>query len=907
MDREDVLSDLLRKDINSNPNIVLLKKFIFCVNQGWFRINGLAPDKAYTLGDYLQDDERIIFDYTLLSDEAKERFESWFLLPHAEDARMAFLSGVATNDYRGYTAEVGLSWWGRITNLFFYQKKSYHWNLAPLELSLDYQLTGIEICKGKQGILIGLQQFATANTVNKYHKQEDNQEEPLRNVKRLVLTDDLVDSITQANLDQQDFDAMIYKPHPFSVEVNRSNQRFQDMLEYRQTQRLIAKLPWYIRLWRWSKSKLNKPLQSTDYEMEELQSDTNHFQTIIQKGNIKIAQHPSTAEILITEKRPELVQIVLCGGGGKIYAHLGALYAFEMAGISFEEFAGSSAGGLMAILCYLGYSTDEIFNFFRGFRQENLVHYDIDSSGISDTKALKAALDFMIVQKVNQIIERFKIDESSEGRRFLANEVLHKNKITFASLRAIKTRYPDCGLGDDLILTATNVKQRKTRYFSDSITPDLEVSAAGEMSASLPVFFKPILFEGEVHSDGGTLNNLPTEPFRDNRRTLLASEHGNSLRLIALQFDNGCERGILDKVVDRVYRENFILNWIYALLTGVKDPVSGWERDRLKLLQHSNQVVLLPVGDVSATQFDVDVDAQKTLIRNGYFAAKNYIDARYNREEDEAAQSEEYMYAKFTNIEEALYFTCFRNREDWFEIIAEKAIEQGMEEEAVQALRERHFPSDSPGDNQDDNEQRHSPTFFSGSVSSYVEKQIMKTNMHLFEAIYPLLLKLPCSMIKNPRDLKLYKYARHIFSLHSPHPSIDVLQRINGEVHVLFAILVQLIERYTKGVLDSLDEKLIPFISLIKNDYILQDPTFFGCWKLLPRQSERILLAFQNGHFDVVKEICESLKNNEEPLQNMTEESFGAKGHQSLAEAVIMDNSKGLFDDYHLSKNMLTI
>ena len=875
MIRENVLSHLLHQDDASNPNIVLLKKYLFCIHQGWFRINGAAPDKDYTLGDYLLDDERIVFDYTRLSDQSRESFTKWFLMPHAQDARKAFLSGVATNDYRGYTAEVSFSWWGRITNLIYYKKKSYHWPLAPLELSLDYQLTGMEICQGKNGLLIGLNQFATEHPGSKYQALDDKQENPLRNVKRLVLTDDLVERLINTDLHAQDFDEMICKPHPYAIQVNYLAQRFQEMREHRQTQRFIAKLPWYVRLWQWIKSKFETP--NNDYEMDEFRTIETDYQPIINHENATVLQRPCTGEILIKEKRPELNSFVWCGGGAKFFAHVGAYKAFEDAGIKVSKFAGSSAGGIMGILCYLGYSADEILNFIKDFRQENLVHYNIDRSGISDTKALKAALDFMITQKVNQIISRFKIDESHEGRVFLSKSVFPDKKITFASLRALKTQYPECELGEELVLTATNIKERVTRYFSYSISPDTEVSRVGEMSASLPIVFKPTLFQGQLYNDGGNLNNLPTEPFRDDHSTLLTSEHDNCLSMIAFQFDNGHERGILDKLVDRVYRENFFWNWVYGFLTGVRDPVSGWERDRIKLLQHSNQVVILPVNGVSAIQFEVDSTMQATLVKNGYEAANNYLASRYDKEEGRPAVNREYMYANFTSIEEALYFTCFRNRQDWFELMAVKAIEQGMSEEKVDQLRQYHFQKNESCISIDEEASNSGPTFFHTDLSSYVENQLVKTNMQVFEALYPVFLKFPCSLIKNATDLKIYKYARHSFSLHNPLTSLAALKKIVGEVHVLFAILMNMIAVVHLDNSSKLYQKSRQLIALLENNELLHDPVFFGQWSLLPRQAERIFNAMEHGRISHVRKICLALKNNEEPMQTFIKTSEAKK------------------------------
>lgn len=867
MAREDVLIELLNKDTEHYPNILLLKKLLLSTHHGWFRINGLPPDKNYTLADYLFDDERLIIDFTRMSGQTRKKFINWFLMPHGRDAHMAFLSGVATNDYRGYTAEVGLSWWGRITNLWYYKKKSYHWHLAPIEFSFNYQLTGLEICQGEHGLLIGFNQFSTEGNGIKYHEENDNQVEPLRNTKRVLLTDEMVDKLISINLEVQDYRSIIKNPHPFSINVVSHNQRMKAMHEYRQTQRLLTINSWYTHLWRWLKSWFEK--QDNAIEMEEIRYGNKDYQSLFSENKVHLFKRYHNGEILVTEKRPELDSMVYCGGGAKIFAHVGAFKAFEEAHIKPTKYAGSSAGAIMAILCYLGYSSDEILKFFQGFRQDNLIFYDIDRSGLSDTRAMKAALDYMVIKKVNEIIQKYELDKTVEGRRFLANSVFKYGKITFESLHLFKSRYPDCGLGEQLIVTATNVERRETRYFSYATTPKMEISEAGKISASIPVVYKPTKLDGEIHNDGGILSNFPTEVFKGDLSTLLESEHGNCLSMVAFQFDNGCERSLLDKLVDRVYRENFLWNWIYGLLTGVKDPVSGWERDRLKLLQHSNQVVLIPVDNVSSTQFDIDLRAQNILVDNGYQAAKKYITTRYQMKES-GAINEEYMHSTFSSIEELLHFCCYRGHADWFERIALEARAQGVSQQQIQSLRKQYFSHPNAEDEVVENQEStvHSP-LFSAKLSAILEKQWMVINMQLFEAIYPIFHKLPYTFIRNPQEVKLFKLARHSLSLNNPLAVLRYLGEIKGEMHVLLSIFIQILSRYQMGRVEEVCLKLKQFRAILQNNELLLNPAFYGNWDLLPRQADRVLRVLGNNQWPAAYELCSSLKQGEEPLQTI--------------------------------------
>ncbi|KTD63971.1 Dot/Icm T4SS effector VpdC [Legionella spiritensis] len=935
MEREQVLTNLLRRDTDINPNILLLKKLLLCVHHGWFRINGLSPEKKYSLADYLLDDERIIFDYTKLSDTSKRKFINWFLDSHRKEAKQAILSGVATNNYRGYTAEVGLSWWGRITNLLYYRKKSNHWYLASQKLlSPDYQLTGLEICEDEHGLLISLNQMNTENTGDKYHQPDDPQENPLRNVKRLFLTDDLVEKMIAADLGKQNYDKLVSDPHPYAIDVNDHEERLQAMQEYRHTQRFYVKRPWYLRLWQWLEKWFEKKTDeleknlfedwgvssseaSRDEEpVNELASvPIMKFKPIIKHDGIKIFRHPVSGKVLVLEKRPDLDTVVFCGGGPKIFGHVGAVKALEEAGIRPKRFAGSSAGAIMATLCYMGYTWQEIHEFFKGFRQEHLIHVDIDRNGISDTDALKSAVDYMILKKIEQIIDTYSIDKAEDRRLFW------KFPIDFKTLAELKKRYPDCGLGDELVITATEIKRGITRYFSHQKTPNDEVSKVCSMSACLPVVYKPTLFEGEKYSDGGIKSNLPTEAFCDDYSTLLTSEHGNCLSLLAFQFDNGCERTILDKFVDRVYRENFIWNWIYEKLTGVKDPVSGWERDRIKLQQYSNQAVLISVTlnteneqgfwrsvyselkhignlvldwfkerfyalkrgepiisigtgseddeekqnknspkNLSLLSFDVDPATQNILIDNGYEPTKDYIAARYaSPENGMPAVNKEYMYSTFNNLEELLHFTRYRKKEDWTAIISD-------------FMREEQEKSDKGKCRLDDASQLE--CVCENSVS---ESNKIRNNMDVFYMIYSVIKDLPSKLlIQDKEDLKKFLTLRHKLAVPNSNDCVDEIIAMKGKIHILFAILQQLLTslpttndpKAFQGAFDDLRE-------LFDNQRLFGGEEFYGEWDLYPRQIERVFKSFKDGSVEDAKELCIAYKNKEEPLQTIIRNPYG--------------------------------
>ncbi|MFC3909653.1 Dot/Icm T4SS effector VpdC [Legionella dresdenensis] len=839
MTKESVLNKLLQQQ---TANTLLLKKFFLCVHKGWFRINGAAPDNQIDLGRYLLNNERVMLDFTRLRKPCRDKFTNWFIQPHFHDAR-SFLSGVATTEYRGYTAEVGLSWWGYL----FHRKKSLQWPLMPFELTRDYQLNSLEICEGANGLSIGLNQFAVGNQDDVYLQPDYEQNKPILNTKRLFLTESLVEDLIKTNINELCFQEILNSPHPFSIPVNNYQARANSMYEHRKTERFITPQPWYLRLYLWIKALFSSQMANQDALPKK------NFQPLITSEKLRVMQCSNTGEILVQEKRPDLDTLVLCGGGAKVFAHIGAFNALETNKIPLKKYAGSSAGAMMAILCYLGYNTNDIMNFFRGLRHENLIYYEIDRSGLSDTVALKAALDYMIVKKVNEIIKKYRIDESEEGRLFLATKVFKNGIISFSSAKALKERYPDCGIGDELIITATNKITHKTRYLPEN--PEMEISAAGTMSACYPVLFKHYIYEGEPHNDGGLLSNLPVEVFKGTS-SLLESMYGNCVNLIACQFDNnGYERGLLDKFVEHVHRENPFLNWFYGFITGVKDPVSGWERDRLKVLLHSHQVLVYPTNDVSATQFTVEQEKQSELFHNGYKAAIDYLKVRYKLKDGEPAKNKEYFHTMFSCLEELLYFCCYRGNKEWFNKIAEAAEAQGMDVEKIQRLRQEYFHEPEIAANNP-----HYDTFFNAPLSVPVEREDSINRMRFFEALYPVFDKFSNKMVGS-KDLEYYKKARHARELADPLKSLTHLKKITGETHVLLYILIQLLTNFQNRQIntDEICKRLKLLEKLSEQQIYFSAPQFYGKWQLDALQTNQIYTMLECGKWTQAMRYCEKI------------------------------------------------
>jgi len=683
---EKFLYDLIAESRPANSrNIDFLKKYLLTFKYGSLRVNGLSPDDKFTSGQYLLDDERVMIDYTRLDSQHKKLFQKWFLDNHHKDVKDVFQNDYKITDYRGFSAEVKLNWWGRFLNSWFFKRKYKKIILSPLELSLNYQLNSIELSHGDNGILVGFNHFGTQNTQGKYHSDSDEQENPLRNTKRLFLTNKIVDQLVNMPLKKvtiPSYEKLINSPHPMSVTVTDEEKRMLDMREYRISHGYLKKKNLLTRIFNFVVSLFKK----SSTPRLKIQQDNKFFDLPIDIDGINVRMSAKTSELIVTEPRPPINTFVFCGGGAKIFGHIGAMRAFYASGIRPKKFAGSSAGAIMALLGYLGYEPDEIQDYFQNFNQEVLIKKNIDRRGYSAPNALNSAINAMIVKRFALIkgeLNQIKPD----GYNFLTeNYYKRDNKITFSLIKKVKDKFPDLArkfnLGDDLIVTATNMQSQKTDFFSYETTPNVELGQAVTASACFPILYKPFIINGIPYKDGGLLNNFPIDIFKDDDTTFLESKYGIDFKVVGFQFDNGVERTLLDKFQQKIYRENSLYNKLIGFITGVEDPVSGWQKDRIKLLKYSGSVIIIPCDNVSATNFAIPKEVRDALLSKGKEVVQDYLVQRYCVEKfgddnnpshrialdkDGCAKNGELIFHKFDNMQELLAYCYYRNSRGIFD------------------------------------------------------------------------------------------------------------------------------------------------------------------------------------------------------------------------------------------------
>jgi NTE family protein len=154
--------------------------------------------------------------------------------------------------------------------------------------------------------------------------------------------------------------------------------------------------------------------------------------------------------------------LTLSGGGAKGFAHIGAIKAFEEAGIDFGLCVGTSAGSIIGAL------------YCAGIKSEEMMRY----GGLLEMKSVHSGIPFV------------PNDASKIGR-------IVTNLIGDAEIEDLPK--PFYAVAVDLV--------EGKQVIIDKGKVGLAVSA----SACVPMFFKPVIRGAQHLVDGGLLNNVPAD------------------------------------------------------------------------------------------------------------------------------------------------------------------------------------------------------------------------------------------------------------------------------------------------------------------------------------------------------------------------------------------------------------
>lgn len=164
-------------------------------------------------------------------------------------------------------------------------------------------------------------------------------------------------------------------------------------------------------------------------------------------------------------KRKEVTALCLGGGGARGFAHIGAIKAFEEAGVSFDMVVGASAGALVGAL------------YAAGIQSEVMLRY---ASALS-------------------------LHDLHNGILITPNDPMRIGKIVTDLIGAADI----AAFPKKFAAVAVDLVEAKQAVL-DSGNAGLAVAA----SCAVPVLYRPVVWEGKHLCDGGLLNNIPADVCR---------------------------------------------------------------------------------------------------------------------------------------------------------------------------------------------------------------------------------------------------------------------------------------------------------------------------------------------------------------------------------------------------------
>ena len=178
----------------------------------------------------------------------------------------------------------------------------------------------------------------------------------------------------------------------------------------------------------------------------------------------------------MTSIRSKSIGLVLSGGGVRGMAHIGLIKAMQEFGLEANIVSGSSIGALVGALYAAEKSVDDMLRFFKETPLFRYNYFAVAKPGLINTE---------------RYIDTFQ-------QYFPEN--------SFESLKK------------ELYVVATNLELGEEVFIHSG-----ELIMALLASAALPPVFSPVLYKGDLHADGGIMNNFPSEPIQEKVDYLIGS------------------------------------------------------------------------------------------------------------------------------------------------------------------------------------------------------------------------------------------------------------------------------------------------------------------------------------------------------------------------------------------------
>ena len=279
------------------------------------------------------------------------------------------------------------------------------------------------------------------------------------------------------------------------------------------------------------------------------------------------------------------------GGGSRGIAFVGAIQAMEEEKVEWQRIAGTSAGAVIAALLASGYKSYEIRKHLK----------ELDFSKLRGRTILNR---IPIIGSLLELMFNLGIYKNDYLETWVDSLLSEKGIKTFADLpeEKLKIIASDVSNGQMLILPDDLHRYR--------LTPaDLKVSTAVMMSASIPFFFRPVIWKTKDRKksyilDGGLLSNFPIWIFDTDKPRFPT---------FGFRF-----------VKDKVNIEAVIPTPLHLFKNIFKTMLQA--HDLRHLNEETNErTIKIPSGNINTTDFELNEEEIDFLYKSGYTSTKEFL------------------------------------------------------------------------------------------------------------------------------------------------------------------------------------------------------------------------------------------------------------------------------------------
>ena len=157
-----------------------------------------------------------------------------------------------------------------------------------------------------------------------------------------------------------------------------------------------------------------------------------------------------------------------------------------------------------------------------------------------------------------------------------------------------------------LVVKVFNVTKRYMEYISYENYPDLSFVTLAKMTTSIPLFFKPVLYNDCMYVDGGIKGSFPIDYIKDNKNDYLGI------------FITGDE-GTLDTFLKNDFFKTLpIVKIIFSIM------LNDYNTENEKILVENNKnIIKIPL--LFGLNFDIDENFKKKIIQKSYELTMEYL------------------------------------------------------------------------------------------------------------------------------------------------------------------------------------------------------------------------------------------------------------------------------------------